>query len=286
MSADSHPEASSTPANSRARGLLASVKAVFRLPNDDPRKTLAVALVLCLACSVVVSATAVSLRPLQERNAARALKSEVVKVAELDTTDMSLDQAFDQIERRLVDLETGKFVDDADPLTYSYRDAGKDPAASSAIDEAERAGLQRRPDRMPVYLVRRDGELETIILPVYGAGLWSTMHGLLALAPDGRTTKGLTFYEQRETAGLGSEVASESWLSEWPGKVLIDKDGNPVIEVVKGNVDPDAPNAEHRVDGLSGATLTSNGVTNLMRFWLGEQGYGPFLAQLSDNNRG
>ncbi len=283
MSADSHPQAQSA---ASAGGLLARVKAVFRLPNDDPRKTLAVALVLCLVCSVVVSATAVSLRPLQERNAARALKSEVVKVAGFDTADMSLDQAFDQIERRLVDLETGEFVDDADPLSYSYRDAAKDPAASSAIDEASRAGLQRRPDRMPVYLVRRDGQLETIILPVYGAGLWSTMHGLLALAPDGRTAKALTFYEQRETAGLGSEVAGERWLSEWPGKVLIDETGEPVIAVVKGSVDADAPNAEHRVDGLSGATLTSNGVTHLMRFWLGEQGYGPFLARLSDKHRG
>ncbi|MEA3640079.1 MAG: Na(+)-translocating NADH-quinone reductase subunit C [Lamprobacter sp.] len=282
MSADSHPQAQSQ----HTGGLLASLKTVFRLPNDDPRKTIAVALVLCLACSVVVSATAVSLRPLQERNAARALKSEVVKVAGLDSAGMSLDQAFERIEQRLVDLETGELIADANPMTYSYRDAAKNPTMSSALDEAGRAGLQRRPDRMPVYLVRQDGQLETIILPVYGAGLWSTMHGLLALAPDGRTAKALTFYEQRETAGLGSEVAGERWLSEWPGKVLIDQAGQPVIEVVKGSVDPGAPNAEHRVDGLSGATLTSNGVTNLMRFWLGEQGYGPFLNRLRDNHRG
>ncbi len=282
MSAESHPH----PHLTRARAWLRWLRALFQRPNDDPRKTLAVALVLCLVCSVVVSATAVGLRPLQERNAARALKSEVIKVAGLETTGMSLDQAFDQIEQRLVELETGEFVDDADPLTYSYRDAAKNPAASRALAEAGRAGIQRRPDRMPVYLVRENGQLQTIILPVYGAGLWSTLHGLLALAPDGRTAKALTFYEQRETAGLGSEVAGERWLSEWPGKVLIDERGEPVIEVVKGRVDADAPHAEHRVDGLSGATLTSNGVTNLMRFWLGEQGYGPFLARLSDENCG
>jgi Na+-transporting NADH:ubiquinone oxidoreductase subunit C len=272
--------------SARAAHLSRRLKAVFRLPNDDPRKTLAVALALCLACSVVVSATAVTLRPLQERNAARALKSEVLKVAGLDAAGQSLEQAFARIEQRLVDLETGRFVDDADPRTYSYRDAAKDPAASSALGEQDRAGIRRRPDRMPVYLVRSAGRLETIILPVYGAGLWSTMHGLLALAPDGRTAKALTFYEQRETAGLGSEVAGPRWLSEWPGKVLIDEEGKPVIEVVKGSVDADAPGAEHRVDGLSGATLTSNGVTNLMRFWLGEQGYGPFLARLNRERRG
>ncbi|MBK5939379.1 Na(+)-translocating NADH-quinone reductase subunit C [Halochromatium roseum] len=282
MSADSRLHAG----GAGLTGLIASIKAVFKLPNDDPRKTLAVALVLCLACSMVVSATAVSLRPLQERKAALALKSEIVEVAGLGSAELGLDEAFAQIETRLVDLDNGRFVEGVDALSYSYRDAAKNPAASTALSESDPAGITRRPDRMPVYLVRDAGQLETIILPIYGAGLWSTMHGLLALAPDGRTVKALTFYEQRETAGLGSEVAGERWLSEWPGKVLLDTSGEPVIEVVKGNVDPNAPNAEHRVDGLSGATLTSNGVTNLMRFWLGPQGYGPFLATVSSRERG
>jgi Na+-transporting NADH:ubiquinone oxidoreductase subunit C len=201
-------------------------------------------------------------------------------VAGLSTQGRSLDDAFDEIEVRVVDLASGRFVDAEDPMTFSYREAAQDPDASTALGEHDLADIDRRPNRMPVYLVRRDGELETIILPVYGAGLWSTMHGLLALAPDGRTAKALTFYEQRETAGLGSEVASERWLSEWSGKVLIEN-GEPVIEVVKGSVDPASPKAEHRVDGLSGATLTSNGVTNLMQFWLGDRGYGPFLNRLT-----
>jgi len=266
-------------------GIPGWVRTVFALPNDDARKTLAVALVLCLVCSVVVSVTAVTLRPLQERNAALALKREVVELAGLGGPGMTLEQAFGRIETRLVDLDSGRFVEGADPLTYSYRDAALDPTRSSAVGENDLAGIRRRPDRMPVYLVREDGRLETIVLPVYGAGLWSTMHGLLAIAPDGRTAKGLTFYEQRETAGLGSEVASPRWLARWPGKTLIGPDGEPVIRVVKGNVDPQAPNADRRVDGLSGATLTSNGVTNLLRFWLGERGYGPFLDRIRAGQR-
>ncbi|MBK1633359.1 Na(+)-translocating NADH-quinone reductase subunit C [Thiohalocapsa halophila] len=267
-----------------SNAVLARLRAVFALPNDDPRKTLAVAVALCLACSVVVSATAVTLRPLQERNAALELKREVVKVAGLDDPGVSLSQAFEQIEPRLVDLETGELLADADASTYSYRDAAQDPDQSKALAQ-DPAGIRRRPDRMPVYLVRNDGALATIVLPVYGQGLWSTMHGLLALAPDGRTVKGLTFYEQRETAGLGSEVASPKWLGQWAGKTVIGPDGKPVIEVVKGSVDPKAPNAERKVDGLSGATLTSNGVENLMDFWLGEQGYGGFLARLGELGR-
>jgi Na+-transporting NADH:ubiquinone oxidoreductase subunit C len=260
--------------------LLAPVRARFDLPNEDPRKIFAVAVALCLVCSVLVTATAVTLRPLQERNAAQALRREVVQVSGLGGRGMDLDAAFRQIETRLVDLDSGELVEAADPDTYSYRDAGNDPARSSALVE-DPAGIRRRPDLMPVYLVRQEGRLRRVILPVYGQGLWSTMHGLLAVAPDGRTAKALTFYEQGETAGLGSEVASRKWLGQWTGKTLIAPDGEPVIAVAKGNVEPASPNADRRVDGLSGATLTSNGVTNLMQFWLGERGYGPFLARLN-----
>jgi Na+-transporting NADH:ubiquinone oxidoreductase subunit C len=265
--------------------VLAPLRAVFALPNDDPRKTIAVAVALCLVCSVVVSATAVTLRPLQERNAALELRREVVRVAGLDDPGVSLTQAFERIEPALVDLDTGELIDGEAAATYAYRDAAQDPAQSTAL-ERDPAGIRRRPNRMPVYLVREDdGALRTIVLPVYGQGLWSTMHGLLALAPDGRTAKALTFYEQRETAGLGSEVASPKWLGQWPGKTLIGPDGEPVIAVAKGSVDPNAPDADRKVDGLSGATLTSNGVQHLMRFWLGEQGYGPFLARLDELGR-
>jgi Na+-transporting NADH:ubiquinone oxidoreductase subunit C len=260
--------------------LLAPVRAPFGLPNEDPRKILTVAVALCLVCSVVVTATAVTLRPLQERNAAQALKREVVQVSGLNGAGLDVETAFRQIETRLVDLDSGELVEAADADTYSYRDAANDPARSVALAE-DPAGIRRRPDLMPVYLVRQEGELRRVILPVYGQGLWSTMHGLLAVAPDGRTAAALTFYEQRETAGLGSEVASKQWLSQWPGKTLVAADGQPVIAVAKGNVDPTSPNADRRVDGLSGATLTSNGVTSLMQFWLGERGYGPFLARLN-----
>jgi Na+-transporting NADH:ubiquinone oxidoreductase subunit C len=260
-------------------GLLRPLRRLFALPNDDPRKTLAVAVVLCLACSVVVSATAVTLRPLQARNAALELQKEVVKVAGLGDSDLDLAEAFERIDMRLVDLDTGELVDGADAAAYSYRDAALDAARSEALAD-DPAGIRRRPDLMPVYLVRDNGALETIVLPVYGQGLWSTMHGLLALAPDGRVVRALSFYEQRETAGLGSEVASPKWLGQWPGKTVIGPDGEPVIEVLKGRVDPNAPHARNQIDGLSGATLTAKGVHNLMRFWLGEQGYGPFLARL------
>lgn len=254
---------------------------LFARPNDDPLKTVAVALVLCLVCSVVVATAAVGLRPLQERNASLALKREILRVAGIEASGQEVERAFAAIEVRLVDLDRGDFVAHPDPMRYSYRDAARDPQASRALGEQDSAGIRRRPNQMPVYLLRgADGSLQTVILPVYGYGLWSTMHGLIALHADGQRAQAISFYEQRETAGLGGEVANPRWQAKWAGKTLIDAQGVPVIQVAKGPVDPGSPDAHQRVDGLSGATLTTNGVTHLMRFWLGEQGFGPFLKQL------
>lgn len=254
--------------------------AVLARPNDDPIKIVAVALTLCLVCSIVVSATAVGLRPLQEKNRAQALQREIIEVAGLYRPGVEIDDAFGRIETRLVDLDSGRLVD-TDPHGYSYRAAAGDPSLSMPLGSKDPARIHRRPSLMPVYLVRDEaGALQRVILPVYGAGLWSTLHGLLALAPDTRTVRALTFYEQAETAGLGSGVAEARWLDKWQGKQVLDDAGNPVVKVVKGSVVPDAHGASHQVDGLSGATLTGDGVTRLMQFWLGERGFGPFLQRV------
>ena len=91
---------------------------------------------------------------------------------------------------------------------------------------------------------------------------------------------GLGFYQHAETPGLGGEVDNPNWKALWPGKQLFDEQGKPVIRIVKGGVDPASPGARHQVDALAGATLTSNGVDRLIQFWLGEQGFGPYLAKL------
>lgn len=257
-----------------------ALTSLFARPNDDPLKTVAVALLLCMVCSVVVATAAVGLRPLQERNASQALKREILRVAGIEASGQEIERAFAAIEVRLIDLASGEYVDHPEPMRYSYRDASRDPNASRALGEQDSAGIRRRPHQMPIYLVRDDdGSLKTVILPIYGYGLWSTMHGLIALRPDDQCAQAISFYEQRETAGLGGEVANPRWQAKWEGKTLIDEQGVPVIRVAKGPVDPQSPDAHRLVDGLSGATLTTNGVTNLMRFWLGEQGFGPYLEK-------
>ncbi len=261
--------------------LLSPLQAMFGLPNDDPRKVVAVALALCLACSIVVSAAAVLLKPLQQRNASLALKREVLVVAGLYQPAADIESQFQRIETRLVNLASGAYEDAAEALRFEYRKAAKDPSRSSILSTQEDiANIKNRADLMPVYLVRNDQGIETVILPVYGYGLWSTMHGLLALAQDGRTIKALSFYEHRETAGLGSEIANPDWNVLWQGKLATDVSGEPAIRVVKGAVNSASLDASYQVDGLAGATLTGNGVTNLMQFWLGELGFGPYLDRL------
>jgi Na+-transporting NADH:ubiquinone oxidoreductase subunit C len=142
------------------------------------------------------------------------------------------------------------------------------------------AKISRRENYAVIYLVEGEGgELDKIILPVHGYGLWSTLYGFVALEADANTVAGLGFYEHAETPGLGGEVDNPRWKALWPGKQVY-KDGTVKIGLVKGSVDPAGANADWEIDGLSGATLTARGVTNLVQFWLGEDGFEPFLENL------
>jgi Na+-transporting NADH:ubiquinone oxidoreductase subunit C len=198
---------------------------------------------------------------------------------------LSIDQAYEKVEVGLIDLETGTLVEDGSaPESYDIARAGKDPKLSTAIPRADdRAQIKRKPKYMPVYRVLGDdGKLRTLILPVHGYGLWSTLYGFLALEGDLRTVQGLKFYQHAETPGLGGEVDNPKWRALWQGKVVFDEQWRAKVELVKGSVDSSTPDAQHKVDGLAGATLTSRGVTNLLNFWLGEEGYAPYLARLRD----
>jgi Na+-transporting NADH:ubiquinone oxidoreductase subunit C len=273
--------------NRNSAAWLAPLRAIFELPNDDSRKVVAVAVALCLVCSLIVSAAAVGLRPLQDRNESLALKREILKVAGLYQPGVDIERAFAGLDSRLVDLASGEYVTDIDAAAYDMRKAAVDPKQSLALSNAEDlARIRSRARVMPVYLLRNGEGLSGLVLPVYGYGLWSTMYGLLALESDGRTVADISFYDQRETAGLGGEVANPRWQATWVGKQVLDAQGVPRFRVAKGSVDAGSPDAAYQVDGLSGATLTSNGVTNLVQFWMGDLGYGPYLQRLRAGNGG
>ena len=121
------------------------------------------------------------------------------------------------------------------------------------------------------------GGVEQLILPIRGPGLWSTLRGYISVEADGTTVQGITFYEHAETPGLGGEVDNPKWKAGWKGRKIYDDQGNVALHVVKGKAG-DPQETPYSVDGLSGATITSNGVTHTIDFWLGEQGFEPFLA--------
>lgn len=249
--------------------------------RDSIGNTLLVAIGVSLVCSVLVSAAAIVLRPLQEANQAQFRQRIVLEVAGLYDPDAPVVEQFGDIETRLVDLATGEYVDDMDPASFDAEAAANDPGLSVNIPrEEDIAKIGRRAMYAPVYIVMEDGAPQQYILPVRGKGLWSTLYGYLSVEPDGITVSGLRFYEHAETPGLGDKIEKEPWLSQWPGKKLYDAQGNPQIEIVRGSVQPGSA-AIHQVDGLSGATLTANGVTYLVRYWIGSHGFGPYLAKIS-----
>lgn len=242
---------------------------------------------VCLVCSIFVAGSAVSLKDRQEANVVLDRQEKVLVVSGLMQEGQSLSseeigRLFEErVEPFAVNLETGEYDTSIDAVTYDQQKAQKDPASSRAVPENP-AKVRRVPDVGLVFQVRGEsGELESIIVPIQGAGLWSTLYGYLALAPDTRTIKGITFYQHGETPGLGGEVDNPRWKSLWNGRLAFDENWNPAISVIKGAAGPPKEDP-YRVDGLSGATITSRGVDSLVKYWLGDMGFGPYLENVRE----
>jgi Na+-transporting NADH:ubiquinone oxidoreductase subunit C len=238
-----------------------------------------VALGICLVCALVVSTAAVVLRPYQDDNRTAFRQQNVLQAAGLYEPGMNVSEAFERIERQVVEFDTGEYVEL--PPTFDIVRAARDPAYSRPMSP-DPAGIGRRANFGEVFLARDDsGKLSNVILPVHGYGLWSTMYGFLALEPDLNTIAGISFFEHGETPGLGGEIENPGWQEGWVGTQLRDDEGNLAFRVSRGRTPEGVADADYRIDGLSGATITANGVENLVRFWMGEEGYGPYLARLN-----
>jgi Na+-transporting NADH:ubiquinone oxidoreductase subunit C len=244
-------------------------------------RTLLVAFLVSLVCSSLVASAAVLLKPRQVANAILDVRRNILRVAGLLQPTRDVNELYESIEPRVVDLGTGAYVVGVDPERFDPVEAAKDPELSIEVPaDIDVARVGRRARHGLVYLVRHEGQVSKIILPVSGYGLWSTMYGFLALEADGNTVADITFYAHGETPGLGDFISKPAWQELWRDKRVYDESGVLKIEVVKGRVSPDDPLADYRVDGVSGATLTGNGVTKLMQYWLGDHGYGPYLRTL------
>lgn len=255
--------------------------------NDSFIRTLVVATAVCLVASVVVSAAAVYLKPIQQKNKQLDKQRNILAVAGIEAKGSDIATKFEQlVDTRVVDLQTGQFTSAVDAKTYDQRKAAKDPAQNVTLTpEEDIAKIRRRAKYASVYLFKNDdGSVKSYVLPVHGYGLWSTMYGFIAINPDLKTVAGLNFYSDGETPGLGGEINNERWKAQWKGKIIYDDSGKPVIQVTKfGGLTPE--NKAYTVDGLAGATLTTKGVDHLIRYWLSDAGFGTFIHQLKQNQR-
>lgn len=247
-------------------------------PNDDRVKTFGIAVMVALVCAVVVSATSVMLKPLQDAHleAERAARMEAMLDTLPGMRGLMEEAGVTALETRMVDLSTGRFAPDLDPADHGGTDAASDPDTSIAIPpEADGAGIRRRENHAPVHLLERDGELMLLVLPMRATGYQSTIHAMLALEPDLRTVAALSITDHGETPGIGSRITDPAFIELWPGKQVADDSGEILIEVVRGQA-----SGTYEVDAISGATRSSNAIGSMLKFWLGDLGFGPFLDHL------
>ena len=253
--------------------------------NDSIIKTLAVAFSVCLICSRVVSSSAVSLRDLQKENKLNDRRLKVLQVADIYDPELSISEQFLQLESKFIDFDTGRIFTEYNNFNideYDQVKATKDSNLSKAIPASDDiAIIKNRENVGKIYILRDDlKNIDKLILPIRGYGLWGTLFGFIAIESDFNTVSGIEFYEHKETPGLGAEVDNPKWKTSWKGKKIYD-DNQVTLKVIKGKVEDGDTMSMYKVDGLSGATITSRGVSNMVSYWFSDSGYANLLKELN-----
>lgn len=233
------------------------------------------ALAICLVGSVMVSTTAVVLRPKQQENRLIDQQVNILRVARLYEPGISVPEVFaERIEAQVIDFDSGDVLEGVDALSFDLESGG----VTQLPTDQDIAGIKSRPLYGLAYVVRDEaGAIEHFVIPVHGYGLWSTMYALVALEADGNTITAIRYYQHGETPGLGGEIENPRWTAQWEGKRIYDDEGQVAFRL--GKSPAGAP--EHHVDALSGATLTTLGVSNSIRYWFSDAGYKKYLDRVT-----
>jgi Na+-transporting NADH:ubiquinone oxidoreductase subunit C len=259
--------------------------------NDTLKNIIGVALLVCLVCSVLVSVAYVALKPKQEANQRLEKLRNVLIAGDLMKEKVDVEGTFaEKIVPALINLKTGEQLPKEKmsgllaPETFDVKIVAKTPELSRSLTAAEDiAKIRRIPTQMMVYFVKDGDSYSRVIFPIYGSGLWSVLYGFMSIDKDLKTIRGFTIYEHGETPGLGGEVDNKRWKESWKGKIVFDETGKYDFKVIKGQV---LPGTTNEIDGLSGATLTTRGVNNMVNFWFGPNGYAPFFESLKKGQGG
>ena len=228
-------------------------------------------------CSIIVSGAAVGLKSKQEANAAVAKQTNILSTAGVDAGSRSVSEVFaERVKVGTFNQDTGEVTpyDSLVALDAHLAEVEVVPQSS----EASQAGVRDLRKEIPIFAVADEqGNVQTYVMDIRGAGLWGTMYAFLAIESDGKTVRDIYFYRHQETPGLGGEIQNPRWTANFKGLTAVNDSGEVTITVAKG-----AGSQSNGVDALSGATITSNGVDNTLEFWLGDSGYGPLLAKLRE----
>jgi len=220
---------------------------------------------VCGVISAALAMTNGSLKPIQDEAAEFDRQKNVMMAAGLVASDdkrsmAELKQLYtDRVQESVVNTKSGEVL-----AGKSAKDAAQLNKEAAAADKGDKDAGNRF--RVVATTKGGDGKLESVILPISGKGLWSTIYGYLALEGNLDTVRGVTFYKHGETPGLGGECENPVWCAQWKGKSIRDDKKSLVgIKVKKGKVDPSiADEKAHKVDGLSGATITSDGISRFV----------------------
>lgn len=245
-------------------------------PNDSRGKTIAIAVLTAAICAVMVSVATVALRPVQAANRAaeQQARLESLIAAIPGMSDLLARSADGQLSTVVIDIPQGRADPEVTPedLTAALEASTNWTTLSPAQDIA---GIRQRPDLTQIYLLREGDAVSLAILPMIGTGYNGPIQAMVALQGDMTTIAGLTITQQEETPGLGARIEEPAWQAQFPGRTAIAPDGQVRFAVARGRAA-----SEYEVDGITGATRTANAVTQMMRFWLGPDGYGPLLAAI------
>ena len=254
--------------------------------NESVMRTIFVAFLVCLFCSMLVSYAAVSLREDQLSNKLNDQRTTILEAAGIYNANESVESQFQSLTIKFINFETGELLDNYEGIDINNYDqvkySRKEGYYTLLSEDEDIATLRRKENIGKIYILENtSNEITKIILPIRGYGLWGTLYGYIALAGDFNTVEGLEFYDHKETPGLGGEVDNPTWKKKWIGKKIYDNN-NVSLEVIKGSVNSQDDMSIYKVDGLSGATITSRGVTNMIKFWFSDSGYKKALQDLKD----
>ncbi len=225
------------------------------------RKSIVFAGIVCIVCSILLSIAASSLKPLQDYNVSIDQKKNILKA-------LGYIKDFSMLGKHVGDLYNKNIKEVIIDLNGNVL---KDKNMADALANSKLLYLYETKDR------------SALAIPVEGMGLWSLLQGYLALESDGHSIKGITFYEQKETPGLGAEIAKDWFTKNFKGKSLINSQGQwTSVTVAKGKAsDLSGVESSNKVDGIGGATMTSRGVTDLLH--KGMEAYKPYLRRMRRN---